>query len=392
MDRPADLTDPLVRRRAELVKWARDPVDVLPAWVAEHDFRPPEAVFAAVHRVADEGAFGYTRRAAALGPAYASWARRRHAWEVDPELVTWHVDVLQGVVAAVTALSEPGEGLVITPPIYFPFLDIAPTTGRRQLEWRLRRDDTGWHLDPDDLDAVLRREPDARVLLLSHPHNPTGRVLDPAALARIVEICARHDVHIVSDEIHGDLVRPDVEFRPLLTVPGSAERTVVVTSAAKTFSLSGLRCAVSVFADPDLRSRVLHAHPPLLLGHPGRVGIEATIAAWEHGADWTDGLVELIGRRFDRLAERLAAEAPAVRWHRPEATFLAWLDVSACGLGPRPGATLLERARVAVSEGVDFGEGGEGHIRVNVGTAEAVFEEICDRLLPHLGVAAGGGA
>ncbi len=388
MTAPDDTTDPDQRRRAGLVKWCRDPADVVPAWVAEHDLRPPDAVFDALHALVDDAAFGYTRRARDLGPAFARWAAQRHRWEVDPDLVAWHVDVLQGVVAAITALSEPGDGLVVTPPVYYPFLSIAATTGRRQIDWCLRRDEHGWHLDPGELDAVLRRNRHARVLLLSHPHNPTGRVLGTDALAAIVEVCADHDVAIVSDEIHGDLVYPGVDFRPLLTIPGAAERTVTVTSAAKTFSLSGLRCAVSVHGDDEIRRRVLGAHPPLLLGHPGRAGIEATIAAWDHGADWTDGLVSLLRERRDQLARRLAAEAPHVRWFVPESTFLAWLDVSACGLGPEPAATLLERARVSVSEGRDFGPGGEDHVRLNFGTSSEVLDTILDRLLPHLQAAA----
>ena len=246
--------------------------------------------------------------------------------------------------------------------------------------------DQGWHLDPDDLEDLVRREPDARVLLWCHPHNPTGWVADPAVLARIVELAHAYDFYVVSDEIHADLVYPDCAspFTPMLAIPGAAERVVTVTSPAKTFALSGLRCAVMAYGDRDLRRRVRLAHPPLLLGHAARTGIDATIAAWRHGAAWADGLVAHLYDLRGHLAARLAAEAPAVRFHRPESTFLAWLDVSACGLGDAPADRLLQRAGVALSEGSEFGTNGDGHVRLNFGTSQAVLDEILDRLLPHL--------
>ena len=138
------------------------------------------------------------------------------------------------------------------------------------------------------------------------------------------------------------------------------------------------------YGDRDLRRQVREAHPPLLLGHAARTGIDSTIAAWHHGQDWADGLVAYLNERRDQLAVRLAAEAPEVVFHRPDSTFLSWLDVSACGLGDAPAAQLLRDAGVAQSEGTDFGTNGGGHVRLNFGTSAAVLDEVLDRLLPHL--------
>ena len=369
-------------------KWRKHSSDTLPAWVAEHDYRPPPVVVDAMQRTLDRGDFGYHDLDADVGAAFASWASDRYGWSPDPDFVHPCVDVLQGVTAAVAALAEPGAGVILTPPIYHIFLQICPTSHRRQLEWLMRHDrERGWYLDPDDLEALVRREPDARVLLWCHPHNPTGRVADEAVLARIVELAHAHDFYVVSDEIHADLVYRDsaAPFTPMLAVPGAAERVVTVTSPAKTFAMSGLRCAVMAYGDRDLRRKVRQAHPPLLLGHPARTGIDATIAAWTHGAAWADGLVAHLCDLRDHLAARLAAEAPAVRFHRPESTFLAWLDVSACGLGDAPAGRLVEHAGVALSEGAEFGTNGDGHVRLNFGTSRAVLDEILDRLLPCLG-------
>lgn len=368
-------------------KWSKYADETLPAWVAEHDFRPPPVVLDAMRATIDRGDFGYHDLDADVGAAFAGWAAERYGWSPDPGFVHACVDVLQGVTAAVTALAEPGAGVILTPPIYHIFLQICPTSRRRELEWLMRYDPgRGWHLDPDDLETLLRREPGARVLLWCHPHNPTGWVAGTDVLTRIVELAHAYDFYIVSDEIHADLVYPDAPapFTPMLSIPGAAERVVTVTSPAKTFAMSGLRCAVMAYDDRGLRRKVREAHPPLLLGHAARTGIDATVAAWRHGAAWADGLLAHLDELRGRLRARLDSEAPAVVFHRPDSTFLAWLDVSACGLGDAPAARLLADAGVAASEGTEFGTNGQGHIRLNFGTPMEVLDEILDRLVPCL--------
>ena len=369
-------------------KWSKYGTEALPAWVAEHDFRPPPPVTDAMQATIDHGDFGYHDLDEDVGEAFAHWAATRYAWSPDPGFVHTCVDVLQGVTAAVTALAEPGAGVILTPPIYHIFLQICPTARRRELEWLMRYDrDQGWTLDPDDLEALVRREPDARVLLWCHPHNPTGWVAGTEVLTRIVELAHAYDLYVVSDEIHADLVYPgsSAPFTPMLSIPGAAERVVTVTSPAKTFAMSGLRCAVMAYGDRGLRRRVREAHPPLLLGHAARTGIDATVAAWRHGAVWADGLLAHLDGLRGHLADRLDSEAPEVVFHRPDSTFLAWLDVSACGLGDAPADRLLRDAGVAASEGTEFGTNGHGHIRLNFGTPREVLDEILDRLVPNLG-------
>ena len=386
-----DAFDPSVdirlKRGNRNAKWTKYVSDTLPAWVAEHDFRPPPVVLDAMRVTIDRGDFGYHDLEDDVGAAFAQWAGERYGWSPDPGFVHTCVDVLQGVTAAITALAEPGAGVILTPPIYHIFLQICPTAQRRQLEWPMRYDpDRGWHLDPDDLEDLVRREPDARVLLWCHPHNPTGWVASAEVLARIVELAHAYDFYVVSDEIHADLVYPDwaAPFTPILAIPGAAERVVTITSPAKTFALSGLRCAVMAYGDRTLRRRVREAHPPLLLGHAARTGIDATIAAWRHGATWADGLVAHLAELRDHLAARLSAEAPGVVFHRPDSTFLAWLDVSACGLGEAPASCLLHNAGVALSEGTEFGTNGDGHVRLNFGTPMTVLDGVLDRLVPCL--------
>lgn len=376
-----DRVDEAAKRAGGNLKWGIDPPGVLPAWIAEHDLGPPPVVRDALRRLADLPDVGYSRRANELGRAFADWAAQRHGWRPDPGLVVPTADVLQGIWAVVAAFSEPGEGVITTPPVYPYFHDVAPDLDRRSLECPLRHDAGGWRLELDDLAALLEREPGARVLLLCSPHNPTGHLYSREELQAIVELTRRHDVILVSDEIHFDLVYPGGSHYPTLALPDAAEHTVALFSAGKAFAISGLRAAIAVFASWDLYHRFNKAMPPHLLGGVGRAGVEAAITAWRHGAGWLDELVALFDRHRRMVADVLAAESPAAGCHLPASTFLAWLDLSTFELGPDPAARLVETAQVRTSEGREFGTGGEGHVRLNFGTSTLLLEEILDRLV-----------
>ncbi|MYJ14929.1 MAG: aminotransferase class I/II-fold pyridoxal phosphate-dependent enzyme [Acidimicrobiia bacterium] len=383
-DGVADRVDEPAKRAGGNLKWGIDPPGVLPAWIAEHDLGPPPVVRHALRRLADLPDVGYSRRAEELGQAFCDWAAQRHGWRPDPALVVPTADVLQGIWAVVAAFSAPGDGVISTPPVYPYFHDVAPELDRRSLECPLRHDADGWRLDLDDLAALLAREPAARVLLLCSPHNPTGHLYSREDLQAIAELTHRHDVLLVSDEIHFDLVYPDGTHCPTLALPEAAGHTVALYSAGKAFAISGLRAAVAVFGNEDLHDRFNEAMPPHLLGGVGRAGVEAAITAWRHGAGWLDDLVALFDRHRQMVLDVLAAELPDVGCHLPASTFLAWLDLSACELGPHPAARLVETARVRTSEGREFGTGGAGHVRLNFGTSTVVLAEILDRLVGAL--------
>lgn len=379
-----DHADEAAKRAGGNLKWGLDPPDVLPAWIAEHDLGPPPVVRDALRRLADLPDVGYSRRAVDLGAAFADWCEGRHEWRPDPELVVPTADVLQGIWAVVAAFSEPGEGVITTPPVYPYFHDVAPSLGRRSLECPLRHDTDGWRLDLDDLAGLLDREPAARILLLCSPHNPTGHLYSADDLQAMVELARRHDLILISDEIHFDLVYPGGRHQPTLALPGAAEVTVALYSAGKAFAVSGLRAAIAVFGSSELRARFDSAMPAHLLGGVGRAGVEAAMVAWQQGAEWLDELVALFDRHRQLLVDVLATELPAVGCHRPVSTFLAWLDLSAFDLGSDPAARLTETARVRTSEGHEFGTGGEGYVRLNFGTSTALLTEILDRLVGTL--------
>ncbi len=365
-------------------KWTHRAPEWIPAFVAEHDLGPFPAIRNRLREVVDLGGFGYHATIDHMIEAFCGWSTRRYGWTPDPALTVPNTSVIQGVWSCVEAFTEPTGAVILTPPIYFPFNTISESTGRRTVDWRLIKDDNGWHYDLDGLAHLLADDPGIQMLLLCHPHNPTGRVLTTDQLTRIVELASEHDVVIVSDEIHADFTYPGATHVPLAAVPGAASCTVTVTSGIKTFAMGGLRASVASFADEDMLVRYRRI-PEHLLGSPNRLGCEAAIVGWEEGDTWVDQLVALFDHHRHHLASRLADELPDVRMHVPQSTFLAWLDLSALGPGDRPGRWLRDRTGVDCKDGPLFGPGGEGHARLTFGTSTAMLDEIIDRLVSGIG-------
>jgi len=364
-------------------KWRMHPSDVLPAFVAEMDFRVAPAIQDAIRDFVDRGDYGYGQSTdpALLFEAFAAWMQKRHGWQPDPALTIATSDVVQGLVAMLIAFSEKGDGVIAQTPVYPPFLMSITRTGRRLVDNPLQ--DTGSR-HAVDLEGLERAAADASVILVCNPQNPTGRVFERQELEGIASIAAAHDLTIVSDEIHADLVYPGARHIPMETVAGAAARTVTLTSATKGFNIPGLRAAVAHFGTPELKARFEASVPDHLLGAPNRIGVVATVAAWRDGEEWLGEVMEYLDGNRRRVAGWAAEQG--LRHHTPEATFLAWLDCSHLILDE--GVTLqehfLDRARVALSDGADFGESGKGHARLNFATSADVLEEILSRLAAGL--------
>ncbi|MDH3301376.1 MAG: aminotransferase class I/II-fold pyridoxal phosphate-dependent enzyme, partial [Acidimicrobiia bacterium] len=274
-----------------------------------------------------------------------------------------------------------GDGVVLLTPVYPPFIDAVTSVQRRIIDVPLDRS-AGWRLDPERLEAAI--DDRTRVLLLCHPHNPTGRVFDDVERAAIAKVVIDHDLLLISDEVWADLTHPGVTHRPMALEPGLSGRTLTVTSASKAFNLAGLRCAVA-HVDHDGVAKQMEALPDHFLGAVSIPGAVASLTAWTEGGAWLDGTRSYLTARRDQLAARLAAEAPDVGLSIPEATYLAWLDLRAFDLGPDPSRVLLEKAAVALNPGTDFGANGDGFVRLNFATSTEILDEIIDRLVGVVG-------
>ena len=371
------------RRQVRMTKWTRYG-DAQAAWLAEHDLGAPPEVRARLHELVAGGAFGYHFEPENVLGSFSRWTTQRHGWTPDPELGILTENVLQGIWLGVEVFTQPGDGVVISTPIYPPFLDISPSTARRQVEWPMYRDDQGWHNDLDGLESLLAGDPGIRLMVLCHPHNPTGVVFTEAELARIVALATQHNVKIISDEIHGDLVHPGAKHIPMLTIPGAEACTVTLASGVKTFGFGGIKCAVAQTANENLLENLQSVSAKLLGGGANRMGAEATVAAWDNGQSWLDELKLILDANRHCLVDRLAAELPRVRVHLPQATFLGWLDFSAYSPDDRTDKWLLRHTGLAGQDGENFGSQGANHVRFTFGVAPELLNEMIDQMVEGL--------
>jgi len=341
------------------------------------DFAPPLAATNAMREIIDANALGYPDGATdKLTEAWLEWQSSRFGWSPDPEQVRPFTTVIQGLEAALAFATNPGDGVAVTMPVYHPFLNAIRDSGRRRVEVPL--DPDGWRLTAQALDASI--DEGTTTILLCQPHNPTGRMFDDDEVGAIAEIAERRNLLVLSDEIWGDLTHARVH-KPMASVDERfAGRTITFASASKTFNLAGMRCSMA-HIDYEPFASFLASMPHRTMGELNALGIAATIGAWHGGQAWLDRTLEQIRSNFDHLAGRLAAEAPAIGFEIPDATYLAWLDFRQTPLADEPTEQLLERSQLALSPGSQFGAGGEGWGRMNVATSRTVLDQIIDRIV-----------
>jgi cystathionine beta-lyase len=378
--RPSILSIAELRSRSG-VKWHRYADDVVPAWVAEMDFGVAEPIQEVMRRLVDEASYGYEGETlyTRLAEAFVAYMDQRYHWPVRAELVLPVADLVQALFASVQVFTAPGQGVGLLTPIYPPFLYAVREMGRRVVEHRLLDDGTRFVVDTDTLAGAFDR--DTPLLLLCNPHNPTGRVFERHELEALAALVVERNMIVVTDEVHADLVYPGHVHVPFASLgPQVAERTITITSATKGYNIPGLRCGLMYFGSEALRERFRAAVPDHLLGRVNRFGIEATIAAWQACPPWLEAVMPLLDANRQTLSRFLAAELPAIRFHPPEATYLSWLDCRELQLPGSPFQFFLDEARVALSDGAEFGPPGQGCVRLNFGTSAPILDEVLQRL------------
>lgn len=362
------------RRGTASLKWDRYGADVLPLWVADMDFAAPPAVVDALEARARHGVYGYAVVTDSLAAAVADHLARACGWAVEPDWLVWLPGVVPGLALAALAFAAPGEAVLTVLPAYPPFLTVPRDHGRRVVGVRARREGGRWRLPLEELDAAAR-DPAVRVMYFCHPHNPLGRAWREDEVAAVADLCRRHGLVLVSDEIHCDLLLDDLRHQPTLTVaPALAGRTVTLMAPSKTFNLPGLNLAFAVVPDADLRRRFLEPGRHLL-PFPGCFAVAAAEAAYRHGGPWLADLLAYLRGNRDRVEAWAAAHEDVVVTH-VEATYLAWLDVAASGLDDPYAACLA--AGVAFSPGTEFGD--PAGLRLNFACPRTTLDEALRRL------------
>lgn len=362
------------------MKWRAYPEDVLPLWVAEMDVPLAEPIVRALTDALELGDTGYPA-GTGYAEALAGFADKRWGWEVAVERTAIVPDVMLGVVEMLKLVTGPGDPVVVNSPVYPPFYMFVEHMDREVVEAPLGAD---LRIDFDALDETFRRATTGgrrAAFLLCSPHNPTGTVHTADELAAVAALADRHGVRVVADEIHAPVTAGGVDFVPYLRVPG-AENGLSLMSASKAWNLAGLKAALAI-AGPAAAAD-LDRMPEEVSHGPSHLGIIAHSAALRYGTDWLDALLAGLDDNRRLLADLLAEHLPAIT-HRPgEATYLAWLDCRALGLGDDPADVFLRRGRVALSSGIPFGTGGAGHVRLNLATSPELLTEGVRRMAAAL--------
>ncbi|MFH9089674.1 MalY/PatB family protein [Streptomyces sp. NPDC017673] len=381
MTRPAyDFTRPVDRSTSHSLKWSGPPGE-LPMWLADMDFPAAPEIVDAIRARADSGLFGYTQLDEEYAHALSAWWARRHGFAVAADWVVYCAGVLPAVSSLLRRMTAPGDQVVVLPPVYHVFFELITGNGRRVLPSDLRYDGTGYRIDFADLERKLAASR-TRVLLFCNPHNPTGNLWDAPVLERIGELCARHDVLVVSDEIHGDLTTPGHAYTPFASVsPLCARTSVTCVSPTKTFNLAGLQTGALLVPDPALRAAVARGLHADWIGYPNVFAADATLAAYAHGERWLDGLRAVVTANRRRATRFLADEVPELRVVASDATYLMWIDCAALTADTEHlCAFLRDRTGLHLSAGAEFRGNGSRFVRVNVACQPVRLEDALGRL------------
>lgn len=362
------------RRASDSAKWRVYDPDVLPMWVADMDFRSPEPVIQALHQRVDHGIFGYSCEPQELTDVIVARLARLYGWKVEPEAVLFLPGVVTGFNLAAHAVTLPGDGILIQTPIYYPMLRVPGNTGCTLDQMELtRRSDGQYEIDFDAFEATITDR--TRIFLLCNPHNPVGRVFRRDELERMAEICLRRNVILCSDEIHCDLVFSGHRHIPIASLSPEVEaQTITLMAPSKTFNIAGLHCSVAVIPNGELRKKFNAAKRGLVPGVTLLAQV-AALAAYRDGQPWLDAVMAYLEANRDFLFEQVRDTLPGITMHKPEGTYLAWLDCREAGIPGSPHEFFLNEAQVAFNEGASFGRGGEGFIRLNFGCPRATLEQ-----------------
>ena len=355
--------------------WGRD--DLMPLWVADMDFATPPFIVEALRRRLDHEVIGYTVRTPQWASSIVAWQQSRYGWEIQPEWLNFVPGIVPGIAFVISCFTEPGDTVLIQPPVYHPYIHVPTNLGRTLRRNRLDLVDGQYQIDFERFERDVRG---CKLFLLCHPHNPGGRVWTEEELCRIAEICHREGVIVVSDEIHADLTLPPYRHVPFAKVSAeAAECSITLMSPSKAFNMAGLTSSYSIISNEALRERFHRhlEHSELNLGHAfAFIGVAA---AYSHGTEWLDQMLAYVQGNIDYMEQYLAMSLPQVGMIRPQASYLVFLDFRKLGL-PQPelNKLIVEKARLALNDGAMFE--GEGFMRLNAASPRSVIEEAMHRL------------
>lgn len=355
--------------------------DVLPLWVADMDFRTPDVVTDAIKQRLDHPILGYSIRDDKYNDALVDWLQRRHNWTIKKEWTAFAPGIVPAFNLAVMAFTHPGDGIIVQPPVYFPFFGAVKDHGRKLVLNPLILEDGHYTMDYNNLEECCRQG--ARMLILCNPHNPVGRVWTADELKRMAEICLKYNVLMISDEIHADLVNRGHKHVVLASLaPEIAAQTITMVAASKTFNLAGLGTASVIASNPELLEGYTKMLNAVHVGMGNIFGNVATEAAYNSGEPWLEQLLDYIDGNIQFLMSFQERYLNSwVSCKAPEATYMAWLDFSSLNLDDDSlNKFIIHEAGLGLNQGVQFGLGGEGFMRINLACPRETLRKALDRL------------
>ena len=363
-------------------KWRDHPSDVLPLHVAEMDFPVAEPIRNKINEMVSRSDLGYLGSIPELGIGFQNFASKRWGWNLDPTQVRAATDVDVAVVEIVRAFTNPGDSILISSPVYHNFYGWISETKLKLVDVPFER--TGdesknpWQINWEGIEKAYQSG--LKVHLLCSPHNPLGRIYTEEELRRIIDLASKHNVLIISNELHAPLTYKDEKFIPILSLGKDAEAlSIVVTAASKGWNIAGLKCALIITQNQSLNAK-LTAMPPAVHWRSSILGGFATAVAFSEGEPWLDEALIALDRNRMMIRDLLTAKLPSVRYHIPQATYLAWLDLEALSLGENPSERLLEKGKVAFNSGQSFGAQCSQYVRLNFATSPTILTDAIDRI------------
>ncbi|TMN21246.1 MalY/PatB family protein [Lentibacillus cibarius] len=355
--------------------------NVLPMWVADMDFQAPQAVNDALIERAKHGIYGYTTIDSDVRNAIISWISRRHSWEIKDDWLSFSPGVVASLHMAVQAFTDPGDSILIQTPVYTPFYNVIETHDRTIVKNPLRRKDHYYHIDFEDFEEKLKTG--VKAFILCSPHNPVGRVWTEEELKEMARLCLKHDVLILSDEIHADLIYPGERHIPIASLSDEiAAQTITFMSPSKTFNLAGLQASYIITSDKqkrDLLDKQLTNQGHHMINTMGNIAIEAS---YQHGEKWLDELRDVLAGNKAYVIQKLEGETNKLKVTKSEGTYLLWIDCSALGLDSEGLKEFMSKtAGVGLNAGAGYGEEGEMFMRMNIACPRATLQEGVQRIV-----------
>ena len=354
--------------------------NIIPLWVADMDFLTPDFIVESLHKRLDHEIYGYSFRSPEYYQSIIKWIKIRHNWTVEREWISFSPGIVPALNFCTLAFSQPGDSIVVQPPVYFPFFTAVESHGRNLIYNRLTESEGEWSMDFNSLVSGINDK--TKMIIISNPHNPVGRVWTPEELNILGDICLKHNILIISDEIHCDLVLPGFIHTPVASLSEKiAEITITLIAPSKTFNLAGLSTSSVIISNPALRKTFNKIVDNLHIGSGNIFGNTASIAAYTHGYEWLDALLDYIDHNVEFVKDYCNEMIPEIIPVSPEATYMIWLDCRKFGMnGKELQNFFVTKADVGMNEGSTFGPGGEGFMRMNLGTTHQTVMKAMEQI------------